>query len=164
VRSTAPLTTSTIDQTTPVFTPIALSGGMWTQGATELEQLLGQVRFSVPARSDCDTMPGGFENPALATVRIKLDGQPIGTAFAATNGAAHTETTDVQWGTVASYTGGPIIPPVANGTSITSIFEPGSDTSRGLTADVGDTCGVSGGAATAHFTVESVLVDVVGVR
>ena len=43
------------------------------------------------------------------------------------------------------------------------LFEPGAAKPRTVTVEVQDDCGESGGAATKHFTVQSLALDVVGV-
>jgi hypothetical protein len=46
----------------------------------------------------------------------------------------------------------------------TKLFEPGKDTTHTLTLSLSDTCGLEGGKSGAHFKVDSVSIDVVGLR
>jgi hypothetical protein len=45
-----------------------------------------------------------------------------------------------------------------------SLFQPGSAVGHTLSVEAQDNCGLGAGFATARFTINSVLLDVIGVR
>jgi hypothetical protein len=149
VRSAAPVTT----QTTPALVNDPLSG-TWTQHATELNQLTGQVTITFPPETEC----GGAEPVA---VEIFLDNSLVGgaasSASASTSSETVTKTVPIGWtkkepsGAGAPFTQWPeeAVSPW--------LYEPGTDTGRTLTAKVGDQC--EGGG---HAMIQSVSVDVLG--
>jgi hypothetical protein len=126
-RSTGPVTAATTPQSDP------LTGGTWTQGATQLDTFAGQATVQEPAASDCAGQ--GF-NTMSGTV--SMNGTPVGSFSALSfSGGAQTITTPI------SFTG--------------SVFEPGTATQRSLTVTVSDNC-----TGSAHFVLQSVAIDVEG--
>jgi hypothetical protein len=153
-RSLGPIDSAT----EPSATSDPLSGGAWKQTPEELNQLLGEVTLTVPSRSeDAPTACNVGTGAGIATLHLKvlLDGVFVGEAHA-TNPLGHAtgepETVPIVW---ASYFGG--LPS-------TWLFEPGAPTNHVLTAQAEDDCGVNGGQATDHFTINSVSIDVVGLK
>jgi len=90
-----------------------------------------------------------------------LDGSEVG--WRTTNvpsSAERTETLEIYWLSGHTFFPAPEgeLPPLA------SVFEPGTETSHTLTAQVADDCGEFGGTGGGHVTIDSVSVDVIGIR
>ena len=149
IRSVAPVVT----QTTPTLVndPIA---GTWTQHATELNQLTGQVTITFPPETEC----GGAEPVAI---EIFLDNSLVGGAASSASASSPTETVTktvpIGW-TKKEPSEAPFSSHWPEEAVSPWLYEPGADTGRTLTATVGDQC--EGGG---HATIQSVSVDVLGV-
>lgn len=145
-RSVASMKTTTAPEPNKeiAITVDPLSGGTWTQGAGELNELVGQVTATEPPVAQCSDAGGA----GSAVIEIKLDGDTA--AFAnARNEGVNTETTkavEISW----------------KASPADWLFEPGADTPHTLTAKVGDDCGWGGGNTGGHFTLESIKIDVLG--
>jgi Collagen triple helix repeat (20 copies) len=153
IRSVAPIATTSTEETTPIFASDPLTSGTWTQHAGELNQLAGQVTITLPSEAHC-----GAASPFTAAIEILLDGSLVGGASAFNNEETEkTETVSIGW-TKSVPAGGPFHSAWPTEDLSPWLYEPGTDTSRMLTAQVADTC-VAGG----HPTIKSVSVDVLGV-
>ena len=123
--------------TSPGEATVPLAGASWTQNADELNQLVIEETITTPSTTECPHAGG----PARLHWTIRLDGQIVG----GIEGVAGETRTDVTR-------------PV---NSSNYLFEPGKQTQHTITAgNVRDDC--EGG--TGHFTIDSVSVDVVGIR
>jgi hypothetical protein len=134
-KSTGPVTS----ETQPSLTPIPLSGGTWTQHAQELNELVGQVKITAPAISECQT-EGVKNGPGSLRLEIDLDGNPTVTVGASAGEGERT---------IRGVFGGE-----------PWLFEAAANTAHTLTAKASDECRGGGG----HFSVSSVAVDVVGLK
>jgi hypothetical protein len=149
-RSLAPMVTTTAPDPNKevAIKDYPLSSGTWTQGANEVNQLVGVATITVPRATECTAFNSesgdGF-------IELRLDGSKVGSAGGHTNGI----TTPTVTTTAIGWVG----PAVAG-----SIFEPGSATSHTLTAKIGDDCGFMGGNSGGHFTINSISVDVLGAK
>jgi hypothetical protein len=164
VRSIAPLTTSSTSLSSPTYNPISVSGGSWTQGGTELDEIVGYINVTSPTTSQCPS-PSGGGTPG-ANIQVLVDGQPeLFAAPDATTARLSTTTTLPLVGDGGYPTSDPA--PVtglgfsAGGTNVDPtdwLPEPGSSASHQITVQAADDCGSS---ATADFTINSVSLDVI---
>jgi hypothetical protein len=137
-RSAGAVTSAT---ETPTADP--LTGDVWTQGAEELDQLVLQFAVTMPAETECTHKVGQnglLSYTGIATIR--LDGTPRWKSYLS---ARASETTETIEGSIW-------------------LFEPGNVTSHTLTAEVTDECGAGGGNSGGHFKIDSISIDVLGVR
>jgi hypothetical protein len=123
----------------------ALSGGTFTQGADEVDQIVGQLTFTAPAMTHCTEGTGS----AFVTIAISVDGQTVADVEERGNEPEKPVTIPVEF-----YDG--------NDLPSWTLFEPGKATARSVTAAVGDQCGWEGGKAGAHFKVDALELDVLG--
>jgi hypothetical protein len=140
VRNSEPVTSPTL----PSEATVPLTGATWTQNAEELNELnFIQTTVTVPSRTECKPIKGTGTIASLSA-HIFLDGQEI-----------------AAFGPLAGETAGTVTRAVAVSLEQGHIFEPGKQTQHTITVGkVSDDC--EGG--TAHFTINSVAVDVVGIR
>jgi hypothetical protein len=120
-----------------------LTSATWTQGAEELNELVGQVVVAVPSEANCSM--GGGNHVVIGSelfIRILMNGNLVGQVGASTTSTATTKTLPID---VWSY-------------------EPGKNTNQTLEAKASDTCGREGGNTGGHFKIESIGIDVLGVR
>ena len=151
-RSVAPVETSSTEASTPTFASDPLTGGSWTQHANELDQLVGQVTLTLPTEASCE---GG--NYPVA-VEILLDGTVVGGASANTGATEKTETVSIGW-TKKALPSGAFSDEWPEDVS-PWLYEPGTDTSHTLTAQVADVCQPP---SDGHAKIQSISVDVLGV-
>jgi hypothetical protein len=144
LRSVAPAVT----QSSPTLVDDPLNG-TWTQHASELNQLAGQVTITFPPEAEC----GGVEPVA---VEIMLDGSLVGGAASHAGETQENKTVPIGW--TKKLPGGAPFAQWPEESLSPWLFEPGQDTPHTLTAQVGDNC--EGGG---HATIQSVSVDVLGV-
>lgn len=104
-RGTTEITTTGDAQLVPV------TGGNWTQAATELNQFVGEVTYDPPSMADCG-------NAGPLGVSVLVNGSPIG-FISASPGPQDNVTR--QW-------------------TFDSLFEPGADSARVLTVSASDGC------------------------
>jgi hypothetical protein len=131
-----------VSSATETLTVDALTGGTWTQGVDELDELVLQLKITVPAEAECThKVGGGFTVPQGHTT-IKVDGKPQ---------------TEIDLSASPSEQTEPI-----EGSSW--LFEPGTDTGQTLTAEAIDQCGVGGGNSGGHFKLDSISIDVLSAR
>ena len=123
-----------------------LSDGAWTQGAEEVDQLVGQITIGIPSRAECS---GGEGSPARLTLHVLLDGTQVAGLTLLNITSGH-ETLPLEWESPAR--------------SSDWLLEPGTATTHTLTVRAEDTCGYGGGQSSGHFTVQSVDLDVLGAR
>jgi hypothetical protein len=149
IRSVAPFVTPSTEETNPTLVDDPLTG-TWTQHASELNQLTGQVTITFPPEAACEGSNG-------VAVEILLDGSLVG---GAASHASETEVTDIVpigWSKhLPAGAGGPFGAWSEEAVS-PWLFEPGTNTGHTLTAKVADDCAKSG-----HPTIQSVSVDVLG--
>jgi hypothetical protein len=117
-----------------------LAGGTWTQAANELDQLVLQLKVTVPPEAECtDKVGGGFAYPQ-GHATIQVNGKQQTEIDLAASQSEQTETIEgSSW-----------------------LFEPGKETSQTLTAEVTDECGAGGGNSGGHFKIDSISIDVLG--
>src|SRR5262249_9905690 len=109
----------------------------WTQNADELIRVVVQVNATTPSSSACEG--GAVFGSGL--VRIREDGVEVASVFVpASPGKEETVTRTSEQPSFQ--------------------FEPGKGTLHTLTAKASDSCEKGGG----HFTINSVAIDVIGVR
>jgi hypothetical protein len=145
---------------------VALTGGSWTQGAQELDQLVGEVEMTVPPEATCTETHQNESFPGRATVHLLLDGTLVGVAASTPpRGPNNTDLVPIQWSNGSPAVGGShLLEFFEVRSSALPVWEPGADTSRTLTAAAADNCGDDGGSSGGHFTVDSIKVDVLGAR
>ena len=139
IRSVGPVMTATVGG--GVGDP--LTGGSWTQQAEELNEfVVGEVTFTRPGEQTC---PGG--QPPSGAVNIFMDGQKIGAAGTSFSvGSPNTKSSAIVW-SIDVW-----------------LSEPGKVTSHTLTAGAEDKCPKPEETPPFHFTVNSISIDVIGVR
>ena len=146
VRSAAPQATPTAPEASKklAIADDPLTGATWTQGASEVDRLIGRVTISEPPLSQCSNNGGASD----AFVELQLDGTRIGGGGIRNNGvnSETTTTRTIDW----------------EGKGW--LFEPSGNTSHTLTAKISDDCGFEGGNTGGHFTINSIEIDVLGVR
>ncbi len=146
VRSATPVTTVAA----PALAWVPLVRSSWTQGAEEVDQIGGEVNYTLPA--GCTLRPA---------IDIWLDGKLTSAALAAATqpgelASSTTQTRWVQWSTGATR--------VASTAALEEpIFEPGTTTAHKLTMEASDRCAETS-AAGGHITINSVSLDVIGTR
>lgn len=152
VRSVAPVETTSTEAGNPTLASDPLTAANWTQHANELDQLVGQFTVSLPTEASCEA-----SNPSVA-VEILLDGTLVGGAAASTGATPRTETVSIGW-TKKEPIGGAFSNNWPENAS-PWLYEPGTDTSHTLTAQVADVCNPTAGV---HAKIQSISVDVLGV-
>lgn len=110
---------------------IPLTHASWTQQATEVDQFVGQVTF---------TPPTSCSNIFPASLQVKLGSQSIGSA------------------NLTAFSQGTQTVPIS---FISGAFEPGTPTTRTLTAGATNACTNSPGQ---DFTINSLAIDVIAAR
>ncbi len=163
LRATEQVTTKSTDpQNSPTFVAVPSTGGTWTQGATEFDQLVGEVTGTTPSRATCSTTAKSW--PAEGAVYVLLNGSIIGFALLqSTSSAGETQSFAIEWGHAFST-----YPPEALDDAfflatrtVNAIFEPGVATPRTLSLETADNCGVKEGNTGGHFKITSVSIDVI---
>jgi hypothetical protein len=154
VRST-PVTTVT----EPSEVTVPLTDATWTQHIEELNQLFGELTYT-DAGSMCSVEKG---LGSIAKVTIRLDGISIATLQAQSLGDTSATTHTIPIGLAFTSSPSPEKPWVTT-PPLLWLYEPGPATSHTITAQVSDDCGVRGGHAESHFTIDSVSIDVVGLK
>jgi hypothetical protein len=152
VRSVGPVTS--IWSSTEEGTADPLTGGTWKQGPEELDQLVGEVSLTRPTEASCGSNGSG-------EVQVLIDGRYVGDGrLLQQEGNEPTEIVPVTWRTGAEadlgVAGGDVRLGVSN---IRWLYEPGKATTHTLTAVATDHCNNGG-----HFTINSVSIDVVGLK
>jgi hypothetical protein len=146
VRSAAPQATPTAPEPSKklAIADDPLTGATWTQGASEVDRLIGRATITEPPLSQCSDNSGASD----AFIELQLDGTRIGSTGIRNNGvnSESTMTRTFDW----------------EGKGW--LFEPGGNTSHTLTAKIGDDCGFEGGNTGGHFTIDSIQIDVLGAR
>jgi hypothetical protein len=135
--------------TEPASASDSLSGGQWTQQTQELEHLIGRVSVTSPAKSSCSGGTGESEFGGSLIVSLALDGTTVGRADA----IAGITQEDQEIGFQSAGQG-----------DLLWLFEPSSPTNHTVTLSISDNCGFLGGHTGGHFTINSVSIDVVGVK
>lgn len=126
--------------------PVALTGGNWTQAASQLNLFFGQISLTPPNSSSCtyvNSGSGGIIGPGL--MEGKIDDAATGDALATFTASASSTPT----ATTVPLT-------------VTALFEPGSVVNHALVVKIADNCGF-GGAGGGHFTLNSFALDPVGI-
>jgi hypothetical protein len=142
---------------------IPVTGGSWTQGAQELDQLVGEVAITLPTQATCMENQQEQSSPGGAIVHLQLDGSLVGTAEShALFPPKNTEILTVQWNGLQAVGGNHLLNLFAVRSSALSLLEPGTETARTLTAAVADNCGANGASGGGHVTVDSVKIDALG--
>jgi len=157
----AVMTTSTNPGNNPTFSADPLTGGEWTQGAEELDEMgISAVEVTTPSEATCSAGVGGG---VWAVVYILFNGRITG-YFELNNGGASTVTGAVIWksGSVPPLNDGAFRAP--EGPEEPWLWEPGTEIARKVTAEVADSCGREGGNSGGHFTIDSIKIDVLGAR
>jgi hypothetical protein len=160
VRTLGPVATSTTDpQQSPSFVNDPVSEGKWTQSASELDQLDGEVVATAPSRATCSLNGGGQGGAAY----VLLDGNIVGLAIVPVEKSARSEVhAPIQWG--RGYSASLFAFSLAS-RAADALLEPGADTPHTLSVEIADNCGADGlGNKGGHFTIDSVAIDVVGVH
>jgi hypothetical protein len=149
VRSVAAISTVT----EPASAPDAVAGGTWEQLPEELDRLVGRVDVTIPSSLEGEaSCSAGLPGVAgTARIAIILDGSAVGTVIAHKPEPAggSRQIYPVEWSM-----------PAADGW----LFEPGKAVSHTIEVEAQDNCGTGTGLAGARFIVNSVSIDVVGVR
>jgi hypothetical protein len=131
-----------------------LAGATWTQHPEELAEITGTASITSPARANCGRGSSGTVG-GLAGVAVYIDGKLAGWTRGAPLEAKSTSFTTVS----KIFWDFPDFPSMEEW-----LLEPGSATKHTLSVTAWDTCGREGGASGAHFTVNSVSLDVIGFR
>jgi len=136
----------------PTFASDPLTGGSWTQHANELDQLVGQVTLTLPPEASCEA------NTYPVAVEILLDGSLVGGTSAVIGATERTESVSIG-STKKVASGGAFSETWPVEDLSPWLYEPGTDTSHTLTAQVADICQKPG----VHAKIQSISVDVLGV-
>ncbi|MCW2951059.1 MAG: hypothetical protein JWQ48_229 [Conexibacter sp.] len=136
-RTSAPITGTALVGGLPTL-DYPLTNGAWTQAATEVDVLFGELKYIYGSCTPAGTVP---------TAIAYLDGQPFAqfyALFASTPTLGSTVSANLY-----SY---PLVftPP--------SLFEPGAATPHTLALRVGDSC------TTGHLSIQSAAIDVASYR
>jgi hypothetical protein len=127
---------------------LTLTGASWTQGAEEVDQLVGQIGVNIPNRGECSSSPEGA--PAFLHVYVLLDGTKVGEA-GGFNVTAGQQTLPVEW--------------IAPGGASKWLLESGEETTHTITIRAEDTCGGGGeGHSSKHFIINVVAIDAIASR
>jgi hypothetical protein len=153
-RSAGAVATTSTSTSLPSWTGDALTGATWTQGSEELDQLVGQVIVRPATEATCH----GTSADQGADVQLLLDGSPVADTSIPGGSAEATQTVPISWSRHPEFS----FP--SEGPSTLSLFEPPAPTGHTLSARVADDCGADGGQGGGHFTIQSISVDVLGVR
>lgn len=154
IRSTAAVSTASTATSTPNWTGDALTPETWSQGAEELNQLVGQITLTPAPEATCQASSGS----AGADVQLLLDGSAVSDTLIASTVGGTPEIIQVNWARHPEFS----FP--SESWSSRSLFEPVAATSHTLTARVADDCGANGGVGGGHFKIESINVDVLAAR
>ena len=154
VRAESSSTSETVAELASPGASDPLTGATWSQGATELNELVGEVTVTTPTKTDCSRItPGGKDIDGKGLISVLLNGNLVGTIKeAAGKEESTTESLPIKW----ASEGGKASPTLL-------LWEPGVETSRTLTVRAADDCGEAGGSSGGHFKIEGVKVDVLGV-
>jgi len=135
-----------------------LTGATWTQSPEELDVLVGQARVTVssaaPGAQTCTRGKEGAEGELHVTLlvdgsvayRQRVSASPSGREARVVNLLYNVNIRNIS------------------GPGAKWLFEPSKVTTHVVTVATRDTCGEEGGIATEHFTINSISIDVVGVR
>jgi hypothetical protein len=147
VRSPGPVETVT----EPSKTGEPLVGPTWKESTQEDQLLLGDVTVTHPPASNCTVNIGaGKIATGSAHLHALLDGQTVSDVYAPAEGP---NPATIRIGFFSQIPDG------------AWLVAPSAPMNHSLIADVSDDCGVGPGASGGgHFTINSVSVDVVGVR
>lgn len=131
-----------VSSATETMTADPLAGGTWTQAASELDQLVLQLKVTVPPEAECThKVGGGFAYPQ-GHATIQVNGKQQTEIDLATSQSEQTETIEgSSW-----------------------LFEPGKEMGQTVTAEMTDECGAGGGNSGGHFKIDSISIDVLGAR
>src|ERR1700689_4710275 len=123
IRSVTPIETATGSQAKDEITAVndPLSGGSFTQGADEVDQIVGQVTFTAPAMAHCTTNTAS----GLVTIGVSVDGETVADVEEYGNEPEKPVTKPVEF-----YDG--------NDLPSWTLFEPGTATPRSVNVTVGD--------------------------
>jgi len=139
--------------TEPSWAADALTGSTWEQGPEELDQLIRQIDATIPSRVEgepnCSAGSGG--SAGTAHIAVLLDGSPVATVV------AHK---------VEPSKGSRVVYPIEWSTPAGGawLYEPGEAAWHTLSVEAQDNCGPGEGFATARFTINSVSIDVIGIK
>jgi len=139
IRSTEAVTTTT----EPSTITIPATGGSWNQQAEEINQFVLRTNVSAPREAECTEQ----SYPAGAWLEIILDGESIGALYIDGSGVTPQPLTEVL-----------------TSLSLPTLFEPGKAVTHNLILKAYDACGSLGGHGGGHFTINSVAIDVEGIR
>lgn len=106
--------------------------------------------MTTPRFAECSD--GG--SAAGAEIEVDLDGARVasgGSIYNLEDGDTETITRPIIWLQASTSVAG-------------SLYEPGVSTNHSLTARATQRCGTNNGHSGSHFTVDSVSIDVIGVR
>lgn len=142
VRLTQPFVTGS------TFAPASLTGATWSQGAEEVQQLVGQIKVLVPSKSECDGVEG---EPTFFTLQVKLDGRTLAET-SLRNISSGLETVPLEWKRPSGAEG--LVPAYW-------LAEPGTEAAHSLTVEGEDGCAT---LHTKHYVVESLSIAVIGAR
>jgi len=154
VRAESSATSETVAELASPGASDPLTDASWSQGANELNELVGEVTVTNPTKTDCSRMtPNGKNVVGKGLISVLLNGTLVGT-IKELAGKEESSTTNVpiKWFSEGGKAGPTLL-----------LWEPGAETSRALTVRAADDCGEAGGSSGGHFKVEGVKVDVLGV-
>ncbi len=137
-------------------TPVTLTGASWVQRPGEVDIIGGLATVKLPsAATNCTSATGG--EAGRVRIALALDGQPLagGNASAADTPALVTVNLLGSAGRRRPSEPQP---------NERWLFEPPHRERHVLTATATDTCGENGGVAIEHFRIESISLDVIGIR
>jgi hypothetical protein len=130
--------------TTKEPSTVDLSDPTWTQAGEEVDQIAGEVTLTPASRGECNAGEGA---PTRGGVRIFLDGAQVSEASLFNLSTAPT-TIQLEWGGTAA--------------PLDLLFEPGTSTTRTITAQAWDYCQAGGTSNHGHFLIDAISLDVIG--
>jgi hypothetical protein len=122
-----------------------LEGGIWTQGAEEIDHPVGNVVLRIPSRASCTLLPASANHPEGEVIELLQGGFPVGTVTAFPGPAARTETVPI------TFLGSKYEP-------VEYWPAPGGPVRHQLEAEIGEPCEQGGEL----FSFEKLAIEVVG--
>jgi len=162
IRSAGAVMTQSTDPKHATYTNDPLTGATWTQGAQELDQIMGEVEITMPTEATCGTGTGGPPNGGTGVVLIYFNGSLVGEARAYAVSTATTRLRQLKWG--EQFVGGGGFSYLLEPASFLTAYEPGTPTGETLTAKIADDCGYENAQTGGHFTIDSIKIDVLGAK
>src|SRR5208282_3578987 len=99
VRGELTVSSETVDELASPGASDPVTDSSWSQGANELNELVGEVTVTTPTKADCSKItPGGKDEVGKGLVSVLLNGKLVGTIKeAAGKEESSTESLPIKW-------------------------------------------------------------------